>query len=350
MLFGMAATLNQIQQDLGALLIAVQKIAQEVEQAYQQYLETLGRSVRQQMILASYHVCTQVYPEHFLRLSKPERERLQVDIQRLGLRVQTRLQQCWSESPASEEDLPTPDKHLPLEPLGPASASSSEPASEPPAASPLEMVWLAAPLPPTPIQAIANLNQSQANAEAAITDILHDASRQLDERLQELKILPATPLEMIFDIATKAEAAGKAVTRTPNLLTAMVNSEEGEDEPDAGTVIAIYLQLGEIEFNDSALMGERNQLRKLAAQATKLERQIRKKQREQQMVMAADSWRATWHNIEDVHVLDQIQALVNPNAEATLNEPAPTEMASLDIPWVDASSLDPEQDAGEYNP
>jgi BarA-like signal transduction histidine kinase len=332
----MAATLNQIQQDLGTLLVAVQKIAREVEQAYQHYLETLAQSVRQQMILASYHVCTQVYPEHFLRLSKPERERLQVEIQRLGLMVQTKLYHCWAEPLASDELLPAPD---------PAAETDWTTPSLPPT------------LPPTPIQAIANLTQTQANTEAMMVEILHEASRQLDECLQELKILPVTPLEMIFDIATKAEAAGKAVTRTPNLLTAVVNPEEDDEEPDTGTVIAIYLQLGEIEFNDPVLMGERNQLRKLTTQATKLERQIRKKQREQQMVMAADSWRATWHTVEDVHVLDQIEALVNP--DATFTEPSLTEIAALDIPWArtampdpaipDPTLPDPEPDTGEYH-
>jgi hypothetical protein len=319
----MSANLEQIDRDLESLRQAAQSLAQEGERSYQQYLKILGRAARQQMTLASYHLCTQVYPDNFLQLSMSDRQQFQEKLQRLSQQTENALQDCWSmpvidlpiTDPSDLTDPPDPaltgdqfvdwlpagfwstppEASLPNETL-PESSQTSESlelkaeneSSEP------ELPQLDFSVLPSVKEILSELKQAQANAEAQIAEILHKASKDLDQQLQAAKILPATPLEMVLEIAAKAEAAGRPVTRNPNLLTAMVDSEQEHEHSHEAAVIAVYLQLGEIEFNDTTLMSERNQLRRFSAQLDKLDQQVQKKMRERQTILAAAAWRATW--------------------------------------------------------
>jgi hypothetical protein len=337
----MTASLEQIERDLDALRQAAQSLTQTGEQHYKRYLERLGRAVRQQMILASYHVCTQVYPEHFLQLSIPERQQFQEQLKHLASQTEAALKNCWSAPPmlsfpvinfaesyteagavdstplptgenvpemnlsetdSPETDLPETDlpESLPQTDWQPSDsvqpeAQSGVEVSEPQLPEPDWTVM------PSVREILEELKQAQANTEAQIAEILHKASKKLDQHLQSAKILPATPLEMVLEIAAKAEAVGRPVTRNPNLLTAMVDTPSERDPDHApsheSAVIAVYLQLGEIEFNDTALMAERNQLRKFSAQLEKLDQRIHKKMREQQTLLAANAWQSTWEEL-----------------------------------------------------
>jgi hypothetical protein len=319
----MSANLEQIDRDLESLRQTAQSLVQEAERSYQQYLKILGRSARQQMTLASYHICTQVYPDNFLQLSTSDRQQFQEKLQRLSQQTENALQDCWSmpviDLPITDtEDLADPpdpaltgDQFVDWLPAGFWSTQSALEASpETESSGAMESGFMdveAEQVPPEPElplldlsslpsvkEILAELKQAQANAEAQIAEILHKASKDLDQQLQAAKILPATPLEMVLEIAAKAEAAGRPVTRNPNLLTAMVDSEQEREHSPEAAVIAVYLQLGEIEFNDTALMSERNQLRKFSAQLDKLDQQVQKKMRERQTILAAAAWRATW--------------------------------------------------------
>jgi hypothetical protein len=347
----MTASLEQIDRDLDALRQAAQSLTQTGEQHYKRYLERLGRAVRQQMILASYHVCTQVYPEHFLQLSIPERQQFQEQLKHLAAQTETALKNCWSAPPmlsfpvinfaesyieavaADSTPLPTgenvPEMNLPetnspsTDSPGTDSPGTNLPETDLPDSFPqtdwqpsgsvqfevqsdIEVSEPQLPEPdwtvmPSVREILEELKQAQANTEAQIAEILHKASKKLDQHLQSAKVLPATPLEMVLEIAAKAEAVGRPVTRNPNLLTAMVDTPSERDPDHApsheSAVIAVYLQLGEIEFNDTALMAERNQLRKFSAQLEKLDQRIHKKLREQQTILAANAWQSTWEEL-----------------------------------------------------
>ncbi len=80
----MARGLERIERDIVALEEAIRAIAQEIQGAYASYLTTLGQAVRQQLILASYHLCTQGYPENFLSLSLNRRQQLQQGLRKIG--------------------------------------------------------------------------------------------------------------------------------------------------------------------------------------------------------------------------------------------------------------------------
>lgn len=86
--------LERIEQELAALNQAVAAIAQEFHDTYKQYLAALGPAVRQQLILASYHVCTHGYPERFLALSLSQRQALQQQLRQLSKQAETDLNNC----------------------------------------------------------------------------------------------------------------------------------------------------------------------------------------------------------------------------------------------------------------
>ncbi|MBD2055125.1 primosomal protein [Oculatella sp. FACHB-28] len=104
----MAGAVERIEQDIAALDERVRAIAQEFHDTYHQYLTKLGQSVRQQLILASYHICTKGYPERFLKLSFSQRQNLQQSLQKLVQQAQVQLieliEAAYLEVASSDED------------------------------------------------------------------------------------------------------------------------------------------------------------------------------------------------------------------------------------------------------
>lgn len=87
----MVRTVERIEQELALLDQAMASIAQEFHDIYSQYLTVLGHAMRQQLILASYHLCTHGYPEQFLNLSLVQRQKLQQALRQLAKEGQTKL-------------------------------------------------------------------------------------------------------------------------------------------------------------------------------------------------------------------------------------------------------------------
>jgi hypothetical protein len=105
----MVRSVEVIRKELTALDETTATLAAEFTRIYGSYLEVLGRAVRQQVVIATYHLCTQVYPDSFLALSVKQREQLQKNIRKLGGEGQAWLQQIMEESelePQSFDDLP----------------------------------------------------------------------------------------------------------------------------------------------------------------------------------------------------------------------------------------------------
>jgi hypothetical protein len=87
----MARAIEQIERDIQALEEAIALVAQDLYRGYTAYLTSLGQAVRQQLILATYHLCTQGYPEAFLHLSLSQRQNLQQAIRNLGNKTAEQL-------------------------------------------------------------------------------------------------------------------------------------------------------------------------------------------------------------------------------------------------------------------
>ncbi len=271
----MAGSINRIEQDIATLEEAIAKIAQEFYQAYEVYLMALGQGVRQQLILASYHLCTQTYPEAFLELSVSERQRLQKGLRNLAQQMQMALCQSLQipaafavqdlEEEEEEEELET-DTALEVSPI---------------------------PKPLTPERLLA----WQERIEAGIIKMLKLLSKDANLLLQRFGMLPKKLPEAILEVASKAEASSEGVAGPPNLLQIMIETEDDDDSQTSMVtrLTAVHLRLGEIEFADANVMARRHQLRHLLGQLSSIRRDYQKKLRQRAVIQAESAWRASWY-------------------------------------------------------
>lgn len=243
----MVAALEQIQANLTALQRAIAEVAEDLCTLYASYLQVLGRAIRQQFILACYHLCTQDYPQSFLRLSLSQRQQLQQALQDLGQDTEQRCQNLLDRLPTEFQTLSPED-----------------------------------------------FSQAQEQLEEAIADLLTSLSRQANHILQDNDILPPGELDLLVEVATKAEAtSGPIASGSPNILTALIEKgDAGEAQETA--LKAVYLRLSEIEFADSTTMAWRNQIRKRLSRLSELQRELALKQQERTIAEAEAAWRASW--------------------------------------------------------
>jgi hypothetical protein len=245
-----ATEITHIQQRLDQLTQHTVELTYEARESYQQYLALLGPAVAQKLILASYHLCTQIYPEAFLQLSLNQKQTLQQELQHLGQDLKESLTAV-------------------LEPLHTfVTTEGVEP------------------------QQLLTLLQ---DLERAILEVLQQISQQANQLLQDHQILEIKSMDLLFEIASKAAEQGRPITSTPHLLKALVDDQEG-DSPTSSSdpVVAIFLQLSDLEFTDADVMNERHQLRQLWQKLKALQESFCQKQREKTIAEATAAWRASW--------------------------------------------------------
>ncbi|MEH2316437.1 hypothetical protein [Nostoc sp.] len=277
----MARAIERIERDIAALKEAIRAIATELQTAYGSYLNILGLAVRKQLILASYHLCTQGYPENFLHLSLNQRQQLQQAIRKLGqLASEELLTYIKSEEIGGDEGDEGDEEDGGVTPviLG---TSTPEPLTAD-TSNPIELAkW-------------------QQNLEEVTQEILKKLSHDANLLLQKAGILPKKLPEPILAAAAAAAAASEASAEVmpgpPNLLNLVIEIENEQQSEDSGLtqIMAINLRLGEIEFADVTLSSERRQIRSILVQLNKLGREYQKKHRERAIAEAEAAWRASW--------------------------------------------------------
>ncbi|MBD0385637.1 MAG: hypothetical protein ICV54_03665 [Nostoc sp. C3-bin3] len=276
----MARAIERIERDIAALKEAIRAIAVELQSAYASYLNTLGLAVRKQLILASYHLCTQGYPENFLHLSLNQRQQLQQAIRKLGQFAAEQLLNCIKSEEAevdNKDDEDESNKEVTSSEL--LDTSNFQPLSAD-TFNPIELAkW-------------------QQNLEEVTQEILKKLSHDANLLLQKSGVLPKKLPEPILAAAAAAasEASAEAMPGPPNLLNLVIEIENEQQSEDSGLtqIMAINLRLGEIEFADVALSSERRQIRSILVQLNKLGREYQKKHREKAIAEAEAAWRASW--------------------------------------------------------
>jgi hypothetical protein len=306
----MARAIERIEQDLEALDEAIALLRAEFHSTYSQYLKLLGQSVRQQLIMASYQVCTQGYPEAFLSLSFDRRQKLQKAIRQLGEQAQKQLllhlEEPSKRLPQTEAtDIEQAASEEPLPELENTASNTVESAvNEEPLPELFEIALDSDALPDTSEPApIANssltkpeqLREWQERLEKAIAQTLQTISLQTNRLLQSNSIIPDKLPPAVLEAAVQVEGS-EVAPGSPNLLNLLMEAEtEGEKEDSTITrIIAINLRLSEIEFADPTLSAGRNQIRKLSARVNTLQREYYKKQRERAIAQAEAAWRSSW--------------------------------------------------------
>ncbi|KST69112.1 hypothetical protein [Mastigocoleus testarum] len=100
----MARGIERIEQDITSLEEVIEGIGEELQEVYGGYVENLGKSVSKQLILAIYHLCTQGYPDNFLKLSLNQKQKLQQNIRKLGQRSDSELKELLKVDDEEDEE------------------------------------------------------------------------------------------------------------------------------------------------------------------------------------------------------------------------------------------------------
>lgn len=316
----MVRPVEQIEQEIAKLDQAVQTIAQEFYDTYTPYLAALGKTVRQQLVLASYHICTHGYPEQFLQLSLHQRQELQRSLRQLAKQTQVQLTDRLqadleldesdhrlsyelsneSESEPDEagfllvelDEAELDEAELEEAESGEAKPDEAKPDEAKPDVRRISLNELLERSPTQPITPIA-LADWQEQLEQDIVEHLQNLSHAANRLLQQSKILPSQLPAPILEIASRADVISETPVGSPNLISLLI---ESDSEDSAMTQITtIRLHLSEIEFSDTTVALWRSKVRTLVAQLNKLGREYQKRQKEKAIAQAESAWRSSWY-------------------------------------------------------
>lgn len=316
--------IQQIKQDLEALEQIVTEVSEQMQQLYTNYLEILSNSTQKQLILASYQICTQIYPESFLKLSLNQRQKLQQSLRKLGKETQSKLPdlQTAQFSPEAEhlnlvetminnlsfvETASQEANNEFLEPDFNRASTSTKEESETETATEAEQPILLSPEksePSEPAQLELNTPHNlmiwQQKIEKGIKQSLDEISRQANKCLQEAEIIPSRLPTKIMDVAIGTEEASTGAGKLhhlPNILNIVVETDKEKklSQASIAQISLLRLRLSEIEFADSLLNVERGKIRSLLKKVQKLKQQYQVKLREYASAEAEAAWRSSWY-------------------------------------------------------
>ena len=250
---------GHIEQQLSKLQTQTAEIATEIEALVDNYLRVLTQASKRQLVLAAYHVCTQVYPDKFLELSLSQRDRLQQQLRELGNCIQEQLNSKWDNAkrlslrPAEEDGLAVIrqlfleaasakdqvdredsadqtddlDKHTePVNPVSKSDAGVSNKHSQERLLAEIQtlmgggehvdMSEESDEHEPGPMQP-AQIMRRQILIEKAIRDVLKTVSEKANDILQKAGVMPELP-KTLLAAASDAERLGHTPMKIPNLV------------------------------------------------------------------------------------------------------------------------------------
>lgn len=283
----MPKSLQQIRQDLKVFEEKTKELALELNLLYSNYLKSLSNSAQQQLILACYHICTQIYPEQFLKLSFSKRENLQNNLRKLCQEIQYEIE--FDSEPSSSVIQATVKEQIVLlseleEPSSKINDSEVDPESQ-----------------VLKIENPEELLNWCKTIEQRINDTLESLSKKANNYLQQAQIIPPNLPPQLLEMAFKAEEGEISAGRTPNIINLLVetNRETKEKEEKSESEItrfsAIQLQLSEIVFANATLSLKRKEIRKGLEKIKKIHQSYRQAQQEYARVEAETAWRSSWH-------------------------------------------------------
>lgn len=275
---------ERIQQDLTELSEAMAALNLEFRSTYKGYLTALGQAVRQQLILACYHLCTQAAPESFLKLSFDGRQKMQQSVRSLARASQEKLRSLVTQSESEieselESEIESESDFFAIDFQFPARNNQLSMANSPES-------WA----------------RWQESIEKSIANIIKLLSRDTNRLLKQVGILPHQLPEPVLLAASQADSSGDSVAGPPNLLNLIIETNDSSESESLGEtrgttaiqITAIKLRLSEIEFADADTSAWRQQIRNLSVRLNAIGRDYQKKQRELAVVEAESAWRASW--------------------------------------------------------
>ncbi len=319
----MAKSIQQIEQDLQNLEETVAEFTQELKSLYGEYIEQLGQDTRQQLILASYQLCTQIYPDSFLSLSLRQREKLQQSLRSLGKDLESSLLNCLNnrEQLEEESDVNIVEEIIKNLPLSEESKEEDKIANELNAVETDEKARHPSDEAKEIISQLQSLSSElnkiepqgsndpnnpeslirwQQKIEFKIKKSLDSLSREANKFMQDAHIIPDRLPNKVLDVAIQAESGGSSSSRfnhLANILNLAIETEKDKQQkPTKVTQISLLrLRLSEIEFANASLNAKRNQIRNLLKKVDKIRQNYYSLQKEYAQVQAEVAWRSSWY-------------------------------------------------------
>jgi hypothetical protein len=298
---------ERIEQDLAGLEESLAALKLEFSSTYEGYLTALGQAVRQQLILACYHLCTQSVPESFLKLSFEGRQKMQQSVRALAAASEEKLRSLVSESQAEEEieeeeDEEEDEDEDDFDKDEEEEEEDEEDQKEKNQVSAINYLFSLANYQLPNANSPESLARWQNSIEKSIVNILKLLSRDTNRLLQQSAILPSQLPEPVLEAASQAESSGDSVAGPPNLLNLIIETDASSASRKLAEtfgsralhITAIKLRLSEIEFADAGTSAWRQQIRNLSVKLNSLGRDYQKKQRELAVVEAESAWRSSW--------------------------------------------------------
>ena len=328
----MTKSIQQIKQDLDNTESAVAETAIELQDLYRNYLDLLRQSLRQQLILASYQICTQFYPQSFLDLSLSNKQNLQQALRQIAVEVGSKLSvileqqelepetndlnivaqllknlpkssrkktvqsESNGEETTEEIDLELVKAELAnLENVEFIEIDTTEDRSEPKTASE-----------PDPKQKIDFRNPKHLilwhkQIEKKIKKTLDETSKEVNKCLQNSAIVPDRIPDKILDVALQADGSPKnknsrRLPKTPNILHLTIETDKNSKAAKSvGQISLLRLRLSEIEFSDPMLNAQRTQIHSLMGNISKLHSQYKEQKHQLSIAEAQAAWRSSWY-------------------------------------------------------
>jgi hypothetical protein len=335
----MTKSIQQVKQNLEILKSQVAETATELEELHSSYLELLSHSLKQQLILACYQICTQLYPQSFIDLSLSAKQDLQQNLRNFSLELKSQLAEIIAQKELEPEPpelslmselikkLPKPkqrredaenrdntltENDLELIKAEIASienienledikliainaSSEEEDESENPTEADLrEQVNFEKP---------EHLILWHQQIERGIKNTLDETSRKVNQLLQKSKIIPDRLPNQVVDVAMQAEG-GKGMRNNsqppqiPHVMNLSIESDKSKKSKSGKKFLQISLlrlRLAEVEFSDHLLNAKRGQIRNLMSKVKKLDGQYQAIQQELAVIEAQAAWRSSWY-------------------------------------------------------
>jgi hypothetical protein len=265
----MVRSQQHLQSERQDLLQQTAALSTTLTAQYQAYYQALGISSQKQMIIAAYQICTQIYPESFLKLTFNQRDKLQAHLRELSLAIGKQLQDALQQAQSS---LSSPE------------ATDSAIASIPSLTPESILVWC-------------------KQREKEMIRVLEAVSQSANQLLQQYHIIPSQLPPQLLEIAMKAE--GEHSGQVANILDLLVEARSADNEEDEENqsdrlslpqtkITAIHLRLSEIEFNDGQLTLLHKEIYQSLEQLSQLHQRYQHNQRELAIAGAEAAWRSSW--------------------------------------------------------
>lgn len=301
----MVKGIESIKQELQAIEETVQQAAAQLQQLYFKYLESFEQSLKRQLILACYHICTHVYPQAFLQLSFSQKQQLQQQLQQIIKQFQPQLIEQFSlidsirleQTPLIETKAGSLDQNLAVvETIAESQTSSLS-------SNPIDLASQIGQYHNQAVSQLSNPNELlmwQTQLEAAIKKTLEILSTQANTTLGLFEIISSSIPPQILEIAVTSEESGSPnSSNVPNILYLVVETNETKDKEQPPTrspkITIVRLRLGDLEYADPSLSATRQPIQNLVQKISKIKQQYQQKQQKLAQAEAEAAWRACWY-------------------------------------------------------